>query len=91
MKTTTRSIPVSDTNSELIITFKGDFGNMLESHILNTVAKEILNKPVYFNDLSCRHWSYDFKSACGYWIENINYTDSMRKINCIVYEGSQLR
>ena len=91
MKTTTRSIPVSDTNSELIITFKGDFGNMLESHILNTVAKEILHKPIYFNDLSCRHWSYDFKSACGYWIENINYTDSMRKINCIVCEDSGKR
>lgn len=82
--TSTRSIPISDTNSVLNIEFRGKFTENEISNILNTVAKEIVLQSIYHNDLVSYHWMYDFKSTCGYWIENIRLSDSWREINCVV-------
>ena len=71
-------IPISDTNSTLFITYIGNFTEDEKNRILITVAKEIPHQAIYFNDLECRHWSFDYESECGYWVENIKYTDFIR-------------
>ena len=77
-------IPISDTNSTLYIEFDGKFTDEDKLYILNTVEKEISHQTIHFNDITCKHWSFDYKSKCGYWIENIEYTNSLRKVNCVV-------
>ena len=88
-KTSTRSVLIADTNSELNIEFRGNFTEDEISNILNTVAKEIIHQTVYHNDLASYHWMYDYKSSCGYWIENIRLSDSWREVNCVVWEGTK--
>ena len=81
--------PITDTNSTLFISFIGNFTPEERSRVLNTVEKEIPKQQIYCNDLTGQEWSYDFKSACGYWIENITYTDSLRKVMCAVCAGTR--
>lgn len=83
-KSEMKQIPISDTNSTLSIRFIGAFTEEEKNRILLTVEKEIPHQAIYFNDSECKHWSFDYKSECGYWIENIRYTDSLRKVECAV-------
>ena len=82
-------MPISDTSSTLYISYVGEFTEEEKNRILHTVAKEIPHQSIYFNDMECRHWSFDYKSKCGYWIENIKYTNSLRKVECTVCDCSK--
>ena len=43
---------------------------MLEA-TAKAIAYEVLRKPIYWNDSTCKHWMYDFKCD-GWWV---NATD----------------
>lgn len=84
MKYEIKQMPISDTNSTLFVRFIGAFNRKEKSRILLIIEKEIVQQCIYFNDSECKYWSFDYKSECGYWVENISYADSMRKINCTI-------
>ena len=71
-------------NITLFVRFIGAFNKEEKNRILLIIEKEILHQDIYFNDSECKYWSFDYKSECGYWIENISYADSMRKVYCTV-------
>lgn len=84
MKYEIKQMPISDTNSTLFVRFIGAFNREEKSRILLIIEKEIVQQPIYFNDSECKYWSFDYKSECGYWVENISYAGSMREVNCTV-------
>lgn len=82
-------IPISDTNSTLHINFKGNFDQHERSRVLNAVANEIPNQTIYCNDLTGKLWIFDYKSSCGYWIENISFENSLENVYCTVCESTK--
>lgn len=48
--------------------------------VLDTIAEQT----IYWSDTRLCHWSYDYKLACGVWCENIEYSDSLKKVECTV-------
>ena len=84
MKYEIKQIPISDTNTTLFVRFIGAFNKEEKNRILHIIEKEILHQGIYFNDSECKYWCFDYKSECGYWVENISYTDSMQKVKCTV-------
>ena len=84
MKYEIKQIPISDTNSTLFVRFIGAFNKEEKNRILPIIEKEIPHQGIFFNDSECKYWSFDYKSECGYWVENISYTDNMRKVSCTV-------
>ena len=84
MKYEIKQIPLSGTNSTLFVRFIGALNKEEKNQILLSIEKEIPRQAIYFNDSECKYWSFDYKSECGYWVENISYADSMRKVNCTV-------
>ena len=53
--------------------------------ILSEIEKSILHRTIYFNNLSGKHWSFDYKLPCGVWVENIEYTDALTTVKCEVW------
>lgn len=82
-------IAIPDTNSTLQVCFIGNFSDQDRWRVLNTVSKEIKGKTIYCNDLTGKEWTFDYKSNCGYWIENIEFTDALRKVKCTVCASSR--
>ena len=79
--------PIADTNSILCVCFDGDFTEEKMAHITHIIGNEIPHKKVYFNDLDCRYWTFDFKIQDGrntYWVQNISFTDSLHKVHCLI-------
>lgn len=84
MKYEIKQIPISDTNSTLFVRFIGAFTKEEKNRILLIIEKEMPHQGIFFNDSELTYWSFDYKSECGYWVENIIYTDRLRKVNCTI-------
>lgn len=78
---------IPDTNSTLYVRFDGNFTDEEMNTITNDISKEIVHQHIFFNDLECRHWSFDYKSKSGKWVQNISYSDSLEKVYCLVQKG----
>ncbi len=52
----------------------------------NETIKEIkeLNLPIYFNDSTGVHWSFDTKLNNGYWLENISYNNDLTNAQALI-------
>ena len=81
------STAIPDTNSTLYVRFDGNFTNEEMNTITNDISKEISHQQLFFNDLECRHWSFDYKTKSGEWVQNISYSDSLEKVYCLVQKG----
>ena len=81
----TTAIP--DTNSMLHVKFDGDFTDDEMASLIHDIAQEIPHKQIYFNDVECRYWTFDYKTHSGLWVQNISYTDSLSVVSCLVQKG----
>lgn len=76
---------LNDLGVDLYVEFYGKSTAKDREVVLSEIVNSIPKQTIYFNDLSCKHWSFDYKLPCGSWVENIEYTDALATVNCMVY------
>jgi hypothetical protein len=59
----------------------------LTDELCNRVIKEFSTKPIFFNDIDCRHWVFDFKlTNTELWVECIEITNDFKNVVLNVYQ-----
>ena len=53
--------------------------------IVSEIADTIAMQKIYWNDLTCKHWSFDYKLPCGAWVENTSWTNALDTVHCMVF------
>lgn len=50
---------------------------------IESIGEKLLDTTIYFNDLTCTHWFYDFRWQ-NYWVEQLPNSDPSKRIEVIV-------
>lgn len=50
---------------------------------IERIGEKLLDTTIYFNDLTCEHWFYDFRWQ-NYWVEQLPGSDPSKRIEVIV-------
>ena len=69
---------------DIYIEFYGKRTANERESIISEIVDTIMNQEIYFNNLSCEHWSFDYKLPCGAWCENLKWTNALQKVTCMV-------
>lgn len=49
------------------------------------IRQTISQQDKYFNDLTCTTWCFDYILPCGIWCENINFSNGMNSVKCVIF------
>lgn len=64
---------------------KGNRSANQREKIISEIAETIAMQKIYWNDLTCKHWSFDYKLPCGVWVENVYWNNELDTVHCMVY------
>ena len=64
---------------------KGNRSANQREKIISEIAETIAMQKIYWNDLTCKHCSFDYKLPCGVWVENAYWNNELDTVHCMVY------
>lgn len=53
---------------------------------LHEIEQAVKTRPLFFNDLTCKHWFFDFKIFGRFWVTSNEITDDLKNYKITITE-----